>query len=532
MTAHEGGLSALSTNWEQRLGVWGIAQSHPDLPAIIESPATGVVTYGQLAARAHQVVHAMRAAGVTAGDTVAIALPNDIDIVVWQLAGSEAGWRYYTVGPSLPADELSSILEHSGAKAFVAHVSNAANSASATGPSVRISVGGAIDGFLTHTDLLDGQPDTLPPDRQTGSQLVYTSGTTGKKKAIEHPLPTVGPDDAADALKTFGRAFAFEPLHGAHLVSAGMHHGGCRAFYMGALHVGHGLVIMPRFDAQKALELIERHSVSTAYMVPTQFVRFLRLPEAARSRHDLSSLRSVVHSAAPCPRDIKQQMMDWWGPVIWETYGGTEGAATIAKPWRWLEKPGTVGRAIKGMRLHILDDDGNDLPPNVAGMVYLEPEGDGFTYYRDEEQTAQTYRGRSFTIGDIGYLDEDGYLFIVDRKKDMIISGGVNVYPAEIEAVLLSHPAVADAAVVGLPDSEWGETVCAFVQLATDVVADEELAGELKGFVRQRLDSYKCPRTITFREHLPRTETGKLLKRELRDELSAAAVHRRASGEG
>ncbi|MGH3556353.1 MAG: AMP-binding protein [Mycobacterium sp.] len=512
----------MSSKYKQRLGVWSIAERYPGLPAVVESPSTGVLTYGRLAARAHQVVHAMRATGIHAGDTVAIALPNGVDILVWQLAGSEAGWRYYTIAPSLPVDELTDIFEHSGTKAVVAHASNSANLAIAASPAVRVSIGGPIVGYTAQTELLKGQPDSVPPNRQTGSQLVYTSGTTGKKKAIEHPLPMAGPDDVADAMKTFGQAFAFEPLNGSHLVSAGMHHGGCRSFYMGALNVGQGLVIMAKFDAERALELIERYSVTTAYMVPTQFVRLLRLPEATRRRYDLSSLSSVVHSAAPCPRDIKQQMMDWWGPVIWETYGGTEGAATIAKPWRWLEKPGTVGRAIKGMRVYILDDDGNKLPANVTGMIYLEPEREGFHYYRDEEQTAQTYRGRSFTIGDIGYLDEDGYLFIVDRKKDVIISGGVNVYPAEIEAVLMSHPLVADAAVIGSPDPEWGEKVCAFIQVAPGVVPNDALADELKALARQRLDSYKCPRSIWFRDRLPRTETGKLLKRELRDELGSA----------
>jgi long-chain acyl-CoA synthetase len=510
----------MSSKWDQRLGVWSIAQQYPDLPAIIESPS-GALSFGQLAARAHQLVHAMRAQGVEAGDVVAIALPNDADIVAWQLAGSEAGWLYYTLGPSIPADELTDIFQHSGAKAFVAHASNAAESANASGPDVRVSIGGSIRGFSTQDELVRGQPDDKPENRQTGTQLVYTSGTTGKRKAIKHPLPMVGPDDAADAQKLFGRAFDFEPLSGAHLVSAGMHHGGCRAFYMGALNVGQGLVIMPKFDAQKTLEVIERRSITTAYMVPTQFVRLLRLPDEVGKRYDLSSLHSVVHSAAPCPRDVKQQMMDWWGPVIWETYGGTEGAATIAKPWRWLEKPGTVGRAVKGMQVHILDDDGNDVPANVPGTVYLESTGESFSYYRDEKQTADAYLGRRFTIGDIGYLDEDGYLFIVDRKKDMVISGGVNIYPAEIEAVLMSHPDITDVAVLGLPDEEWGERVCAVIQPAPGVVPSEELAEELKSLVRQRLDSYKCPRSIVFRENLGRTDTGKVVKRHLREELSA-----------
>ena len=514
----------MNSNWEQRLGVWAIAQQYPDRLAILDSPSTGELTFGELAARAHRIVHATRAMGVEAGDTVAIALPNDVDILVWQLAGSEGGWRYYTIGPNLPAGELDEILEHSGAKVLVAHASNAENLQKVTRPDVRISVCGEVAGFIAQPDLVNGHPDSLPTGRRTGSQLVYTSGTTGKKKAIEHPLPAIDPDDAADAMKTFGQAFAFEPLAGVHLVSAGMHHGGCRAFYMGALNIGQSLVIMAKSDPERVLQLIERFSVTTAYMVPTQFVRLLRLPDATRGRYRIDSLSSVVHSAAPCPLQIKKQMMEWWGPVIWETYGGTEGAATIAKPWRWLEKPGTVGRAIRGMRVHIVDDDGNDLPPNVPGMVYMEPEARGFTYFRDKEQTAQSYRGSSFTIGDIGYLDEDDYLFIVDRKKDMIISGGVNVYPAEIEAVLVSHRSVADAAVLGQPDAEWGERVCAFVQPAPGVDAGPELAEELVAYVRQHLDSYKCPRQVWFREQLPRNEAGKLVKRDLKEVLIDASA--------
>jgi long-chain acyl-CoA synthetase len=281
---------------------------------------------------------------------------------------------------------------------------------------------------------------------------------------------------------------------------------------------------MGRFDAEQTLAMIEKHSVTTAYMVPTQFVRMLRLPAEVRGRYDLSSLRSVVHSAAPCSVDVKKQMLDWWGPVLWETYGGTEGAATIAKPHRWLDKPGTVGRAVRGVTVHILDDDGVELAANAIGNVYIEMHnGVSFEYRNDPELTAAAYRGRAFTLGDIGYLDDDGYLFVCDRAKDMIISGGVNIYPAEVEGVLNTHPAVADVAIIGIPDAEWGEQVKAVVEPVTGTEGSTELAQELIAFCRARLAGYKCPRSVDFATALPRTETGKLLKRQIRQEFWAQA---------
>jgi long-chain acyl-CoA synthetase len=258
-------------------------------------------------------------------------------------------------------------------------------------------------------------------------------------------------------------------------------------------------------------------------MVPTQFARLLQLPDEVRARYDVSSLESVVHSAAPCPMEIKKRMLDWWGPVIWETYGGTEGAATIAKPHHWLAKPGTVGRPIRGLRVRILDAAGADLPPGELGGIYLDGGGPSFSYHRDPEQTAQAYRGAAFTLGDVGYLDPDGFLFVVDRSKDMIITGGTNVYPAEVEAELAVHPDVQDCAVVGAPDAEWGETVYAFVQLRPGREPTPELAAALIDYCRGRLASFKCPRVVEFRAELPRTETGKLYKRLIRDELWAAA---------
>jgi long-chain acyl-CoA synthetase len=351
--------------------------------------------------------------------------------------------------------------------------------------------------------------------------FVYTSGTTGKPKGIRRRLPEGDVDKISHDGALFSRAFNFQPFEGPMLVSTGMFHGGSHSYYMGGLAVGHSLVIMAKFDPEETLALIEKHRITTAYMVPTQFHRLLRLPDDVRSRHDLSSLRVVAHSAAPCPRDVKQKMFDWWGPVIWETYGGMEGAATIAKPHHWLAKPGTVGRAIRGMRLAILDDDGNELPAGEVGHIYLENDI-GFEYHNDPDQTRAAYKGRRFSLGDVGYLDEDGFLFISDRAKDMLITGGVNVYPAEIEAVLLSHPKVRDCGVVGIPDDDWGESPLAIVQPVDGTVADEALTAELDEFCRSHLASYKCPRHWEFRDELPRTEAGKLYKRKIRDEYVAA----------
>ena len=510
--------------WSQRLGVWWIAEDHPDLPAIAASPSGITLTFAQLAGRAHQLVHALRSRGLGIGETVAYCLPNDVDIVVWQLAAQESGIRCIALNPSASAGDMHRILDHSGAVGLVLHHHFADRAAEAIGSlplRLKVAVGGTIAGFDRANDLVAGQPTTAPPDRRLGGSISYSSGTTGDPKAIFRPLPDIDPSVVADSIKSFGHAFRFLPLEGAHLVSAGMHHGGCQGFYQGALHVGQALVIQGKFDAEESLRLIAEHCVTSAYMVPTQFVRFLKLAPEVRARYDHSSLQSVVHSAAPCPLEIKRQMLEWWGPVVWETYGGMEGAATIAKPYRWLEKPGTVGRAIAGTKVRILDSEGNDLAPNEVGNVYLESPGAAFEYRGDPEATAAAFHGKAFTIGDIGYLDDDGYLFLCDRARDVIISGGVNIYPAEGEGVLQSHASVADAAVIGVPDSEWGEQVKAVVELVDGVVATDELVDELDAWCRERLASYKCPRSVDFREQLPRREDGKLLKRFLRDEYWA-----------
>jgi long-chain acyl-CoA synthetase len=525
-SAREAGAARGTHPWNQRLGVWWIAEDHSALPAIATSPSGETLTFAELAGRAHQLVHALRSRGLQAGDIVAYDLPNDVDIVVWQLAAQESGLRSIALNPASSAAEIRRILEHSGATCLAfghRFADRAAEAATSMNLRLAVAVGGNIDGFESQAEFLAGHPTTMPRDRRLGGSISYSSGTTGDPKAIVRPLPDLDPSVVADSIKSFGHAFRFLPLEGAHLVSAGMHHGGCQGFYQGALNVGQALVIQGRFDPEEALRLIEEYHVTSAYMVPTQFVRFLKLAPEVRDRYDHSSLQSVVHSAAPCPLEIKRQMLDWWGPVVWETYGGMEGAATIAKPYRWLEKPGTVGRAIVGTSVRILDGDGNDLPPHEVGDVYLESPGPVFEYRDDPQATAAAYRGKAFTIGDVGYLDDDGYLFLCDRARDVIISGGVNIYPAEVEGVLQSHPSVADAAVIGIPDSEWGEQVKAVVEVVDGVEPDDELVASLVTWCRERLSGYKCPRSIDFREALPRREDGKLLKRFLRDEYWAAS---------
>ena len=507
--------------FQQRLGVWWIAHDHPDHPAVLDGPSGERLTFGELAGGAHRLARGLRHLGLRAGDVIALALPNGVDVITWQMAAQESGLLYITLNPALTVGEIGDILDHSGATLLVVHADYADRLGELLplrSARYRVSVGGPIDGFVDQSLITEGHPVTPLEERVLGGPILYSSGTTGRPKAVWRPLPRSDPWDLADRMKTFGRAFGFTPLDGVHLVSAGMHHGGCQGFYQGALNVGQSLVIMGRFDPEAALGLIDEHRVSSAYMVPTQFVRLLRLPPEVRGRYDHSSLTSVVHSAAPCPLEIKKQMFEWWGPVVWETYGGIEGAATIAKPHRWLEKPGTVGRAIRGMDVRILDDDDVALPPGQVGHVFLDSKGSDFEYKGDPELTRSVHRGTAFTLGDLGYLDEDGYLFICDRAKDLIISGGVNIDPAEVEGVLAAHPAVGDVAVIGVPDEEWGEQVKAIVEPAPGTSPTPELADELVDWCRQRLASYKCPRSVDFRHDLPRTDSGKLAKRLLRDD--------------
>jgi long-chain acyl-CoA synthetase len=302
-----------------------------------------------------------------------------------------------------------------------------------------------------------------------------------------------------------------------HLVTSPMYHMSPLSFGYFSAHFEHPVVLMEKWDAEEALRLVERYRVTDTAMVPTQLHRLMQLPADARAKYDVSSLRQVIHAAAPCPIDLKRNLFDWLGPVIYEFYGATEGGGTLATPQDWLDHPGTVGRPWQGADIKILDDEGNEVPAGTVGTVYMLLMGGDFRYKGDDDKTTANRHGDYFTVGDMGELDEDGFLYLRDRKIDMIISGGVNVYPAEVEAALFSHPAVGDAAVFGIPDEDWGEQVKAVVEPASGYAATNELADELLSHCTTLLAKYKCPRSIDFTEAMPRDPNGKLYKRRLRD---------------
>ena len=455
-----------------------------------------------------------------------MVLPNDRSFVETWLAAVESGLYITPVNFHLAPPEIAYVLADSGSRAVFVHEALAdvcAPAIDAAGiPVDRCFSFGTVAGCTPVEELVTGGPEPLA-EPSPGALMMYTSGTTGRPKGVKRPLAEGDPAAiAAEQATIAARGFDIPVGRGTSLVCGPLYHAGPFLQLNTGLNVGHTVVLLPRFDAERCLALIEEHGVTDTQMVPTMFHRLLALPDDVRARYDLSSLVSVLHSGAPCPVDTKQRMMDWLGPVIYETYGGTEAAATIAKPKRWLDKPGTVGKPIHGVRVRILDDDGNDVPAGTPGIVHIESERQPpAEYLNDPEKTKSTFQRGGVSLGDVGYLDEDGFLFLCDRKIDMVISGGVNIYPAEVEAALLTHPAVGDAIVIGAPDAEWGERVHAVVEPAAGAVAGDELAAELIAHCQSRIARFKCPRTVEFVDELPRLPNGKVEKRRLRDVLWA-----------
>jgi acyl-coenzyme A synthetase/AMP-(fatty) acid ligase len=517
------------------------AERDPNRVAVILGNGDFVETFGELEQRSRRWAHVLRARGIgqvarsepkaseghQTGGCVAALLGNDDPSYMDLFWACHRIGAYFTpLNWHLQEDELQYIVDDSDAEALVASPRFAEVAARVAKRCARLGariVTGdrAPDGFEAQRDVLAEVPADLElADQREGSVMLYSSGTTGRPKGVRRPLPDGPPGEPSSAL--FARGFM--GLFGIgesdrYLCPAPLYHAAPLAWSTSNLRNGASVVILPRFDPELALSAIQDQRVTASQWVPTHFRRLLQLPESVRAKYDVSSLRVAVHAAAPCPIPVKEQMIAWWGDAIVEYYAGTEGGGTMVRAREWLERKGTVGRHWAGGKVWILDEDGNEVTrPRTEGAIYFEaPPTARFAYHKDAAKTASTYRGNLFTIGDIGYLDEDGYLFLTDRQSNMIISGGVNIYPQETENHLIVHPKVDDVAVIGVPSEEMGEEVKAIVIPAAGAVPGPALEQELIAWCRSGIAHYKCPRSIDFVTELPRTETGKMVKRVLRD---------------
>jgi long-chain acyl-CoA synthetase len=502
------------------------AKLQPDVPAII-SPER-VLVFDDLNYRANQIVRLLQAGGVDFGDSVALLCANRAEFVEVVQAVNRSGLRLTPINWHVTAEEAAYVVADCGAKALFADVrfaDVAQAAATAAKPNLALSIGGDIPGFTELETQLSGYSGEDLPDARLGTTMMYTSGTTGRPKGVHREITGKMSDSAMAMTQRLRDAAGYQPGKDATLVTGPLYHAAPLLFGLTLpLTFGTTVVLMDGWDAEQMLALVEQHAISHMHLVPTMFHRLLSLPPEVRGSYDVSSLRQIWHGAAPCPVPIKQAVIEWLGPIVWEYYGATEGLTTIVDSTEWLARPGTVGRPEDG-EVEIRDDEGGHLPAGSPGTVYIQAPDEGrFSYHGDESKTADTYRGNYYTVGDIGYLDADGWLFLTDRSANLIISGGVNIYPAEIEAVLITHPSVGDVAVIGVPSEDWGEEVKAVVEVQPGLVGGSELAAELIDFVRARLAGYKCPRTVDFVTRLPREDNGKLYKRKLRDEYRAAAI--------
>ncbi|MFF3176688.1 acyl-CoA synthetase [Streptomyces sp. NPDC057900] len=500
-------------------GFWAQATADPDRTILI-APDGEEWPAGRLHADANRMVHGLRAAGLEEGDSFAVVLPNGVEFLTAYLAASQAGFYLVPVNHHLMGPEIAWIVSDSGAKVLIAHerfadAATAAADEAKLPTSHRYGVGG-IDGFRPYAELLENRPVSPPEGRTLGWVMNYTSGTTGRPRGIRRPLPGKLPEETY--LGGFLGIFGIKPFDGnVHLVCSPLYHTAVLQFAGAALHIGHPLVLMDKWSPEEMLRAMDTHRCTHTHMVPTQFHRLLALPEEVKRGYDVTAMRHAIHGAAPCPDHVKRAMIDWWGSCVEEYYAASEGGGAFATAEDWLRKPGTVGRAWPISELAVFDDEGNRLAPGELGTVYMKMSTGGFSYHKDEGKTRKNRIGDFFTVGDLGILDEDGYLFLRDRKIDMIISGGVNIYPAEIESELLTHPAVADAAVFGIPHADWGEEVRAVVEVAEGYPEGDALAAEILGHCAERLAGYKRPKTLGFITTMPRDPNGKLYKRRLRE---------------
>jgi long-chain acyl-CoA synthetase len=489
----------------------------------------GETTWSELDGRINRLIHAFRDRGLTTGDTIALMCGNRREFFEVTLASGHAGLIVVPVNWHWVADELAYVLDDSDAAVLIVEDRYAAVAAEACADdraarcSTRIVIGQpAPDGFTPYETFVAGGSADEPDGQCSGGPMFYTSGTTGFPKGVRSSVTATGHDPAVVAMVAqVAVGMLHLPADGVTLLEGPAYHSAQWALSVLPLIGAASTVVMRHhFDPAETLALIDRYQVTNIHLVPTQFIRLLKLPDEVRAAFDGRSLQSVVHGAAPCPVEVKRKMLDWWGPVITEYYGGTEGGfLTIVTGPEWMARPGTLGRPTNMTELMIVSEDGTACAAGESGQIYFKSLiGADFTYHKAPEKTEAAHRAPGVgTLGDIGYVDDDGYLFMSDRKIDMIISGGVNIYPAEIEGILVGHPAVADAAVFGIPDDEMGEQVKAAVELTAGITASDDLAAELVAYARQHLAGYKAPKTIDFEEHLPRQPTGKIYKRLLRD---------------
>ncbi|WP_024800820.1 acyl-CoA synthetase [Nocardia sp. BMG51109] len=504
----------------QQLGLWNIAATDPGRIAVVD-PSGREVGYGELAAQADRIARGLQAKGMRAGDVLVSMVHNSAEALAVYFAAYQAGLYIVAVNWHLTGPEVAYILGDSEAEVFIAderfaEAARIAADEAKVPADARYSVG-EVAGFRPLAEL--GATETGRPDaRTTGAPMLYTSGTTGRPKGVRRPLTGADPDVVGPQSTGFFGLFGLQPFdEHVHICGSPLYHTAVLNFASISIQLGHKVVLMDKWDPEEMLRLIDKHRVTHSHMVPTQFHRLLALPEQVRAKYDVSSLRCMIHGAAPCPQETKRQMLEWWGPVVTEYYAATEGGGTSISGAEWLRKPGSVGKAWPYAVVKVLGDDGAELPPGETGTVYMRMGGSNFEYHKDRAKTEDARVGDLFTVGDIGHMDEDGYLYLHDRRSDLILSGGVNIYPAEIENELITHPKVADVAVFGLPHEDWGQEVKAVVQPAEGIVGDERLTRELMEFAASRLAKYKLPRSIDYLDELPRDPNGKLYKRKIRE---------------
>jgi len=501
------------------------AAEFPERPAVILGSTGEVLTYGDLDRRSCAVANLLRSVGCGPGAHVAVLLENRLEWfeIVW--GAMRAGMYVTPINWHLAADEAAYIIEDCGATVLFASADLSAVASElhegAGAPAHCFCVGGSLPGFASYDDAVAQQPSSRPSDECEGNWMFYSSGTTGRPKGVKPPTigePLGGPTSFA---------MLVQGLYGAgedtvYLSPAPLYHAAPAGWTTSIHRLGGTVVVMDRFDAHHVLRLVAQHQVTHVQFVPTHLVRLMKLSADERARFDLSSLRAVIHAAAPCPPEVKRAALEWLGPVVYEYYSGSEGAGFCAiGPEECLAHPGSVGRSLLGP-VHIAGPDGDELAPGDEGQIWFES-GSQFEYHGDPAKTAEAYNSRGWsTLGDIGHVDEQGYLYLTDRVSNMIITGGVNVYPREVEDELVMHPAVHDVAVIGIPDPDLGEAVRAVVALGEGTTRSDALAQELIAFSRGRIAHFKCPRSVIFVDELPRLPTGKLAKRLLGPEVLRA----------